>query len=168
MTLAYLGLGANLGEVEQTLLDCITCLAQHEGITVLQRSSIYRTKPVDTEGPDFANAVVSIETTLTAEKLHEICMDIELQFGRKRLYRYAPRTLDIDLLLFGDQIIALPTLTVPHPRMVERAFVLIPLAEIASSIMIPGYGLIDKYLPTVAHQDIGKVILNDCTHCLTQ
>ena len=98
--------------------------------TLLNRSSLYRTAPVDSSGPDYVNAVVEINTGLSPVDLLNALQGIEAGAGRRRPYRNAPRTLDLDILLYGDQTIQTPDLTVPHPRMGERAFVLVPLAEI--------------------------------------
>lgn len=161
MTIAYLGLGSNLGDSLQILRDAVVCLAHYPNITVLRKAGIYLSSPVDTQGADFFNTVVSVETVLAAEQLYAICMQIECQFERKRPYRYAPRTLDMDVLLFGEQVMSSPTLTVPHPRMIERAFVLLPLAEIAENIELPGLGHIQQFLPTVAQQKIRRMSLTD-------
>ena len=103
MTVAYLGLGANLGDARQTLKDAVVCLAQQHTITVLAKSSLYRTAPIDAGGDDYFNCVVKIETTLPVRHLLALCHKIEHQFGRERPFRNAPRTLDLDILLFGDQ-----------------------------------------------------------------
>lgn len=158
MTIAYLGLGANIGDAQQTLRDAIICLAQRAHIKVLKKSSIYQSQPIEASGPDFFNAVVCIDTTLSAQALHAICMTIETLFGRERSYRNAPRTLDIDLLLYGDCQLTTVTLQIPHPRMSQRAFVLLPLVEIAPRIMIPGLGQIEEFLPQVAEQHIEKLL----------
>lgn len=128
---AHIALGANLGEPAQALHDALSALSAVPGIRVVRASSLYRTAPVDSSGPDYLNAVAEIATTLTAPALLDALQAIEHQAGRERPYRNAPRTLDLDLLLFGDACIESPRLTVPHPRMDERAFVLVPLAEIA-------------------------------------
>lgn len=128
---AYLGLGANLGDARAALMAAIGALGAQTGIEVTAQSSLYRTAPVDSSGPDYVNAVLQIRTTLTAPALLLVLQDIEAQAGRERPYRNAPRTLDLDILLYGDGQISSPTLTVPHPRMGQRAFVLVPLAEIA-------------------------------------
>ncbi len=158
MTIAYLGLGANIGDAQQTLRDAIICLAQRAHITVLKKSSIYQSQPIEASGPDFLNAVVCIDTTLSAQALHAVCMTIEALFGRERSYRNAPRTLDIDLLLYGDCCLTTMTLQIPHPRMSQRAFVLLPLAEIAPRIMIPGLGEIENLLSQVTGQRIEKLL----------
>ena len=130
MSVAYLGLGANLGDARQTLKDAVVCLAQQRTITVLAKSSLYRTAPVDAGGDDYFNCVVKIETSLPARQLLRLCHTVEEQFGRERPYRNAPRTLDLDILLYGDSSIDEADLIVPHPRLTERAFVLVPLVEL--------------------------------------
>ena len=130
MTVAYLGLGANLGDARQTLKDAVVCLAQQHTITVLAKSSLYRTAPIDAGGDDYYNCVVKLDTTLPVRHLLALCHKIELHFGRERPFRNAPRTLDLDILLFGDYSIEEPDLIVPHPRLIERAFVLVPLVEV--------------------------------------
>lgn len=162
MTVAYLGLGANIGDPRQSLKDAVVCLAQQHTITVLAKSSLYRTEPIDAGGDDYYNLVVKLETTLCPRALLALCHRIEHHFGRERHFRNAPRTLDLDILLFGDERIDEPELVVPHPRLAERAFVLVPLVEIDSNVLIPGHGRADALLAGVAHQRIEKV--NTC-HC---
>ena len=129
-TLVYVGLGANLGEREAALRQALAALGQYPGIRVLRVSPLYGSAPVDAGGPDYLNAVAEVATTLTPEALLQALQAIEQSAGRERPYRNAPRTLDLDILWFGDQVIDTPTLTVPHPRMAERAFVLRPLADL--------------------------------------
>jgi 2-amino-4-hydroxy-6-hydroxymethyldihydropteridine diphosphokinase len=128
---AYVGLGANLGQAEQTVRNAISRIAQLPQTSLTKQSSLYRSAPVDAGGPDFINAVVEVSTSLTAPELLSQLQAIEFAAGRQRPYRNAPRTLDLDLLLFGDARIDSERLQVPHPRMKQRAFVLRPLAEIA-------------------------------------
>jgi 2-amino-4-hydroxy-6-hydroxymethyldihydropteridine diphosphokinase len=128
---AHIALGANLGDAAQALRDALSTLAATPGIRMRQASSLYRTAPMDSSGPDYINAVAEIATTLTAPALLGAMQAIENSAGRERPYRNAPRTLDLDLLLYGDARIDSSRLTVPHPRMHERAFVLVPLREIA-------------------------------------
>lgn len=128
---AYLGLGANLGDACAALHQAIAAIRQSPGITVQAQSALYRTAPVDSSGPDYVNAVLEVHTALTAPDLLRRLHGIEADAGRERPYRNAPRTLDLDILLYGDGRISSPALTVPHPRMWQRAFVLVPLAEIA-------------------------------------
>jgi 2-amino-4-hydroxy-6-hydroxymethyldihydropteridine diphosphokinase len=131
MVLAYVALGANLGDACATVRWAMDQLATLAGTAVLRCSSLYRTAPMEATGPDFINAVVAINTRLTAVALLGQLQLLEQSAGRQRPYRNAPRTLDLDLLLYGDSCIDSPELVVPHPRMFERAFVLVPLAEIA-------------------------------------
>ncbi|WP_462389787.1 2-amino-4-hydroxy-6-hydroxymethyldihydropteridine diphosphokinase [Acidovorax sp. Q11] len=128
--LAYVGLGANLGEREAALRQALAALGQCPGTRVLRVSPLYGSAPVDASGPDYLNAVAEVATTLAPEALLQALQAIEQSAGRERPYRNAPRTLDLDILWFGDQVIHTPTLTAPHPRMAERAFVLHPLADL--------------------------------------
>jgi len=128
---AYIALGANLGDPGATLLQAMQDLAAINGITLVRRSALYRTAPVESSGPDYVNAVVEIATLLSAPALLVCLQELEQRAGRERPYRNAPRILDIDVLTYGDASIDSATLVVPHPRMGERAFVLVPLAEIA-------------------------------------
>jgi 2-amino-4-hydroxy-6-hydroxymethyldihydropteridine diphosphokinase len=137
--------------------DAIARLARLPGATLLAASSSYRTAPIDSSGDDYINAVAHISTSLPAEALLQALHAIETAHGRERPYRNAPRTLDLDLLLYGDEQISSPTLSVPHPRLTERAFVLVPLLELAPAIAIPGLGPASTYLPQVADQVISKL-----------
>ena len=128
---AWVGLGANLGDRLDSLRNALKAIAALPGTRVLRVSPLYRSAPVDAGGPDYLNAVAQLETTLAPEALLMRLQEIEHACGRDRPYRNAPRTLDLDILLFDDQEINTPTLAVPHPRMCERAFVLLPLAELA-------------------------------------
>lgn len=132
---AYIGLGANLGDAAQAVGAAIGAIAMLPGTTVTGRSSLYRSAPVDSAGPDYVNAVIEVRTALAAPELLEQLQQIELAAGRTRPYRNAPRTLDLDLLLFGAGSIASDRLVVPHPRMHERPFVLLPLAEVAPHLV---------------------------------
>jgi 2-amino-4-hydroxy-6-hydroxymethyldihydropteridine diphosphokinase len=162
MSVAYLGLGANLGDARQTLKDAVVCLAQQRTITVLAKSSLYRTAPVDAGGDDYFNCVVKIETSLPARQLLRLCHTVEEQFGRERPYRNAPRTLDLDILLYGDSSIDEADLIVPHPRLTERAFVLVPLVELDGELIIPQRGRADAFLGAVRDQRIEKVATCQC------
>jgi 2-amino-4-hydroxy-6-hydroxymethyldihydropteridine diphosphokinase len=128
---AFVALGANLGDAEHTVRAALVALGQAPGVQRVRSSSLYRTAPVDSTGPDYINAVAEVVTTLSAPALLAALQAIENGAGRERPYRNAPRTLDLDLLLYGLARVDSSTLTVPHPRMLERAFVLVPLAEIA-------------------------------------
>lgn len=128
---AYVGLGANLGEASKSVRDAIGSIAGLPRTLLTKQSALYLSAPVDAGGPDYVNAVVEIRTGLSAPQLLARLQQIERGAGRERPYRNAPRTLDLDVLLFGSAVIRSERLTVPHPRMNERAFVLRPLAEIA-------------------------------------
>jgi 2-amino-4-hydroxy-6-hydroxymethyldihydropteridine diphosphokinase len=143
MTLAYIGLGANLGDARATLQRAAHEIAHIPEIGEFTLSPLYRTAPVDSSGPDYINAAASLQTTLTAAQLLGALQRIELEHGRLRPYRNAPRTLDLDLLLFGGQIIEEPDLIVPHPRMHERAFVLKPLHDLAPTLCLAQGSLSD-------------------------
>jgi len=132
---AYVALGANLGDPAETLQQAMRDLDQVMGVDVVRRSSLYRTAPLDSNGPDYVNAVVEVTTVLTAPALLAALQQLELHAGRARPYRNAPRTLDLDLLCFGHARICSAALEIPHPRMQERAFVLVPLAEIAPALV---------------------------------
>ena len=134
---AFIALGANLGDAAQALRDALNALSGVPGVRLVQASGLYRTAPIDSSGPDYVNAVAQVATTLTAPALLDALQAIENAAGRERPYRNAPRTLDLDLLLYGDARIESARLTVPHPRMWERAFVLMPLAEIAPELVPP-------------------------------
>ncbi len=151
--LAYVALGANLGDAAQTLRDAIKRLEQTTGVRLLKSSSLYRTAPIDSSGPDYLNAVAEVSTTLTAPAMLATLQSIESAHGRKRPYRNAPRTLDLDLLLYGNARIDSPELTVPHPRMWQRAFVLIPLAEIAPGLVA------QEAIQAVSSQSISRLDL---------
>jgi len=127
---ACIGLGANLGEPVRTLQQALLALAGLPDTQLVRSSGFFRSAPVDAGGPDFINAVAVVETRLNAMELLAALQSIESAAGRERPYRHAPRTLDLDLLLYGSAHIDSPALTVPHPRLRERAFVLLPLAEV--------------------------------------
>ncbi len=148
---AYVALGANLGDAVVSVLDAIESIGRLPDTAVTLRSSLYRTAPVDSAGPDYINAVVEVSTRLGAPELLSRLQGIEASAGRERPYRNAPRTLDLDILLFGGERIDSPTLQVPHPRMYERAFVLMPLAEIAPHLVSAGH------LARVAGQGISRI-----------
>ena len=148
---AYVALGANLGDARQAVLDALGALNTLPGTRLLKASSLYRTAPVDSSGPDYINAVAELATQLTAPNLLLALQQIEQVAGRERPYLNAPRTLDLDLLLFGASTMDSPHLTVPHPRMWERAFVLVPLAEVAGDLVSP------HALNAVAGQSIDRV-----------
>jgi len=151
---AFIGLGANLGNARATVLAALQRLAALPGTRLSAQSSLFRSAPVDAGGDDYVNAVARIETMLAAPELLAQLMAIEQAYGRERPGVNAPRTLDLDLLLYGRERIATASLTVPHPRMTLRAFVLIPLLQIDPLIEIPGMGPAHNFVPDVADQPI--------------
>ena len=141
MTLAYVALGANIGDPRRQLLAAFDDLDRLPGTRVRARSSLYRSAPAGyADQPDFLNAVAELDTALEPEALLAALQEIEARHGRERSFRNAPRTLDLDLLLYGDRAAASERLTLPHPRMHDRSFVLQPLAEIAPDVDVPGRG----------------------------
>jgi len=148
---AFVALGANLGDAAQALRDALRALGDTPGIRVVRASNLYRTEPIQSTGPDYVNAVAEVSTSLSAMALLDALQAIENGAGRERPYRNAPRTLDMDLLLFGGARIDSPRLTVPHPRMAQRAFVLVPLAEIAPALVSA------VQLAAVADQSIERI-----------
>ncbi|GAB3242316.1 2-amino-4-hydroxy-6-hydroxymethyldihydropteridine diphosphokinase [Chitinimonas naiadis] len=136
---AYIGLGANLGDAAGTVRAATAALGELPQTRLLACSSLYRSAPVGyLDQPDFINAVAAIETGLSPHALLDGLLAIEQTHGRERSFRNAPRTLDMDLLLYGEALLHDDRLTVPHPRMIERGFVLLPLLEIAPELMLPG------------------------------
>jgi len=160
MTIAYVALGANLGDPLKALPEVIEVIDGVDGITVTGRSRFYSTAPIDSSGPDYTNAVIRIETTIDPEALLQVLLSIEKDFGRKRPVgvHNAPRTMDLDLLLYGEVVMASETLILPHPRMHERAFVLVPLADIDDTVEIALKGRVKDLLPTVADQMIRPLV----------
>ena len=158
MTVAYVGLGANLGEPRRQLNEAIIAMSGLPETRLARHSSFYRTAPVGFENqPEFLNAVAVLDTRLAPGVLLEGLLGIERRHHRERSFPNAPRTLDLDLLLFGDEQIARPGLTVPHPRMHERAFVLRPLLELDSEVSIPGKGRASAFLAACASQKIERM-----------
>lgn len=135
-----IALGSNLGDSRAILEAAIVMLAKTPDISVTFESSWYRTAPIGPPQPDYLNGCVILEVQLTPHDLLQTLLSIENQFGRERGERWGPRTLDLDILLFDNLIIDTPTLQIPHPRMSERAFVLVPLAEIAPDWLEPVSG----------------------------
>jgi 2-amino-4-hydroxy-6-hydroxymethyldihydropteridine diphosphokinase len=158
VTLAYVALGANLGNPILTVKSAIGNLDAIVATARVATSSLYRTSPVGLRRqPDFINAVVALATDLSPQALLDQLFVIEQQFGRQRSVKNAPRTLDLDLLLYGDCVLDTPQLTLPHPRMHERAFVLAPLAEIAPLAAIPFHGSVAVLLARVADQQVERI-----------
>ena len=158
----FIALGANLGDPVATVKAAILALHQLPQTEFVAASSLYRTAPVGLKHqPDFINAVVELVTVVPAPTLLDALFEIEARFGRQRSVKNAPRTLDLDLLLHGDEISSDPQLTLPHPRLHERAFVLAPLAEIAPRLIIPGHGLAATLLLRCADQQIERLLAQE-------
>jgi 2-amino-4-hydroxy-6-hydroxymethyldihydropteridine diphosphokinase len=155
---AYIGLGSNQGEPRAQVDRAFAELASLPATQLAARSPLYRSAPLDAPGqPDFVNAVAAVDTELSAAQLLEALQTIESRHGRERAHRNAPRTLDLDLLLFGDTAFASPTLTLPHPRMHERAFVLLPLLDLDPRAEVPGRGSARALLRACAAQRIERI-----------
>ncbi len=157
MTLAYIGIGSNLGDSLALVDTAFAELAHIPSTRLLQQSPLYRSKPLLADGDDYVNAVALLDSGLAATDLLAALQAIELRHGRERSYLNAPRTLDLDLLLYGEECIALSHLQVPHPRMAERAFVLLPLLDINAAITIPGLGPALAFLPQLASQELSRI-----------
>ena len=160
VVVACIGLGANLGDAPVTVRAALQALAQLSECHLLAASRLYRTPAWGNEDqPDFINAAATLETTLPAPLLLEQLLETEHQFGRQRLpgERWGPRTLDLDLLLYGSELIDLPQLKVPHPHLHERAFALLPLAEIAPDAVIPCRGTVRDALMAMKTCDIAPI-----------
>lgn len=136
---AYISLGSNLGDKEAYLREASEALAGSSGVTLLRSSPVYRTRPVGKVDQDwFLNQIVEIATTLPPDGLLDVCQEIEKRLGRVRHERWGPRTIDLDILVYGSTVSDDPRLTLPHPRMLERAFVLVPLADLAPDLVVAG------------------------------
>jgi 2-amino-4-hydroxy-6-hydroxymethyldihydropteridine diphosphokinase len=153
----YIGVGANLGDARDNVQRAIQQLGQLPHTRLIAQSDLFRTAPIDADGDDYINAVVCIETRQDPADLLQSLQTIEHEFGRERAYPNAPRTLDLDLLLYGQQTVRSEALTVPHPRIAQRAFVLIPLLQLDPLISIPGHGPAHILVPGVAGQAIQKI-----------
>ncbi|SAI65821.1 2-amino-4-hydroxy-6-hydroxymethyldihydropteridinepyrophosphokinase [Bordetella ansorpii] len=153
---AYIGLGSNLGDSIATLTAALADLAATPGILACQVSPWYRSAPVDAAGPDFINAAAALDTTLSPLELLDVLQAIELRHGRLRPYRHAPRTLDLDLLMHGDARLDTQRLTLPHPRMHERAFVLLPLRDLAPQLSL-AQGNLDDLIAKRGDQAIDRL-----------
>lgn len=159
MNQVFIGLGTNIEPREDYLKEALMLLQSYDAIQLKKKSSIYETEPVGyTEQADFLNMVIEVSTTLTPFELLEVCQDIELKLGRKRIIRFGPRTIDLDILLFNQENIETEQLTIPHLRMHERAFVLVPLAEIARTTVVSRWNkTVMDLLKELPDQDIDGV-----------
>lgn len=158
MSTAYIALGANLGDPVATVNAAFAALAALPQTRLEATSALYRTAPVGiTEQPEFINAAARVNTALAPEALLDALLEIEQQFGRIRAERNGPRTLDLDVLLYDDLVLHTERLTLPHPRLHLRAFVLYPLADVGPDLLIPGRGTLAAWLPAVANQGIVRL-----------
>ena len=158
MSLAYVGIGANLQDPVAQVKQALAELARLPRTRLLKSSSLYRSAPLGyADQPDFVNAVASLETSLKPVELLAQLQTIEKSQGRKRSFKNAPRSLDLDLLLFDQMTLDLPHLKIPHPRMHERAFVLEPLLEIAPAIAIPGVGPAAARMAEIKNQKVERI-----------
>ena len=158
MTTAYVGIGSNLDEPLKQVNDAFDELEQIPHSRVVKRSSLYKSTPVGfAQQPDFVNAVAQLETGISADRLLGELQAIEARHGRQRSFANAPRTLDLDLLLFENLALKTERLTVPHPRMHERAFVLKPLLELSRNIEIPGKGAASELLKDCKDQKVERI-----------
>ncbi len=159
---AYIALGSNLNQPEQQIKQAISTIREHSDLKIVKLSSLYQSKAVTLAGSssqaDYINAVLLLETTLSAQDLLEVLQQIEIQQGRIRTEKWSTRTLDLDILLYGDNIIATKTLIIPHPYMAQRNFVLYPLAEISPQLNIPGKGSLDKLLDGITWNGLKKIV----------
>ena len=154
---AYVGLGSNLGDSAGEVERALGEIAALPGTTLVARSSLYRTAPIDAGGDDYVNAVAHVRTRLAPAALLTALQAIERAHGRERPFIHAPRTLDLDLLLHGDTVLASDPLTLPHPSLHERAFVVVPLAEVAPGLVVPGHGAVTALRRGVAGQRVAKL-----------
>lgn len=159
MVTAYLSLGSNMGNRQENLVQGLEFLKNCSGIDLVKVSSFYETEPVGYEDQDwFLNAVAEIATNLSPQELLGVVAEVEKELGRVRTIRWGPRTLDVDILFYGQELIVEENLEVPHPRIQERAFVLQPLAEIAPDLIHPYYGqTIEEMLENLAEPETVKV-----------
>lgn len=166
-TRAFIAFGANLGDAVQAHTDAIRAINALPSTRVYARSSLYRSAPVGVLGhPDYINAVLEVRTELSPHTLLDALLAIEQHHGRTRSVTVSPRTMDLDLLLFGNAQIDSATLKIPHPRMHMRAFVLLPLAEIDPALEIPGLGPLSRLLDKVADQVIHRLPPPGTTHTM--
>ncbi|GAB3539265.1 2-amino-4-hydroxy-6-hydroxymethyldihydropteridine diphosphokinase [Noviherbaspirillum agri] len=156
-TACYIGIGSNLGDARGNVQRAIIRLGQLPETRLDAHSNLFRTAPVDAGGDDYINAVARVDTGLSVSEMLHALQQLELEFGRERPFRNAPRTLDLDILLYGQQTIKTEKLTVPHPRLTQRAFALIPLLQLDPLLTIPGQGPAHSFVPGVAGQAIQKI-----------
>ena len=158
MSKIYIALGSNLEEPSQQIYKAINLIDAIDELSVTHTSSLYKTKPIGKiDQPDFINAAVKVDGDISPENLHAALQDIEKKAGRIRMELNEPRTLDLDILLIDDLIMKTKKLTIPHPRMHQRQFVIVPLFEINQKLNIPGIGSIDEILKSLPDQGVIKI-----------
>ncbi len=156
--LAYIGLGSNLKGPKAQIKRALAALNDNNGTELMTASSLYESKPLlDIPGPNYINAVCKIETKLSAIDLLDLCQEIEESQQRVREVKWGSRTIDLDILLYGEQVISNKRLTIPHPEAINRAFVLVPLFEIDPTVKIPLLGPIKTLLDRINKSDVKKL-----------
>ena len=158
---ALVALGANLGQPRQAMAAALQAMAGWPGSRLQAVSGLYASAPVDAQGPEFLNAVALLHTPLASHELLAQLQALEQAAGRERPYRHAPRTLDLDLLALGDLRLDTPTLTLPHPRLHQRLFVLLPLLELLPDWQVPGLGAAREHAATLAGQQALRRLADD-------
>lgn len=158
---ATIGIGGNVGDVRAAMAAAIAAIDALPEVTVLGCSSLWRSAPIDADGDDYLNAVIEVSSRLEPEALLQQLHRIEADEGRQRPYRHAPRTLDLDLLMVGQRSVDTSTLQLPHPRLHQRAFVLLPLLELNPSAVHPRLGPLSAFVPAVADQVLSRLTASD-------
>ncbi|MCL6471299.1 MAG: 2-amino-4-hydroxy-6-hydroxymethyldihydropteridine diphosphokinase [Firmicutes bacterium] len=158
MELAYLSLGSNLGDRQGYLKEAVQIIGTTPGVNIIKVSSVYETEPIgDVPQGNFYNIIVKVKTGLSPHDLLALAQKVEAKLGRQRQLHWGPRTIDVDIIIYSEAQIDEEDLKVPHPEMLNRAFVLVPLVEIEPDIELPGNGFIRAYLDKVAGQGIKKI-----------
>ena len=166
MAVVYLGLGSNLDDPKANLCEVVEKLSARPDVRVIRLSSLYLTTPIGfADQPDFLNAVAVIETDLSPADMHAYARDVEDQMGRTRNFLWGPRVIDVDLLLWDSEEICTPDLTIPHPRMLERAFVLQPLSEVAPDLVLPDGRRVQDVLDQLGDQGVVRLPETDQWQC---
>ena len=156
--LAYIGLGSNLNNPKQQIKDALIALNTTKDVKVVGLSSLYQSKPVDgSKQPDYINSMCQVNTHLTALELLYVCQDIETKQHRVREKKWGARTIDLDIILYGTQVIASKQLMVPHPEMMNRAFVLVPLSELESDLKVPVLGPLSELIDRLDTSELIKL-----------
>ena len=156
--LAYIGLGSNLNNPKQQIRDALIALNSTQDVKVVALSSLYQSKPIDdSEQPDYINAVCQVDTHLTALELLYVCQGIETKQHRVREKKWGARTIDLDIILYGVQVVASKQLIIPHPEMMNRAFVLVPLSELESDLKVPVLGPLQALIDLIDTSELIKL-----------